>query len=240
MIKLKRRFRKTEGLSATEKDKQLGLALADEIDKAISRQKQRPRGKHFQIDGKKSPCLIRRVHDVVEERHNHRIVLLETKAYPDPKKPTTTELQVLVRLMLEEMRLEFTMGREVKIFNRAHHMVPVLVVSVYLGGQARVITGNLHANMGSLIQWALPVVRGDTTRTVPMPSIAEEEWEELAGKSLLTPSYPLRRFSSIFNFACSQCLTPALVQNTKKKTEATKSCQSIPIVMVTFFTDFAI
>lgn len=71
------------------------------------------------------------------------------------------------------------------------------MVTTFLGGQVRVIWGyldsqklqvqlselrqfkssSLYKDLADVIQWALPVVRGDTTLHIAMPSIAESEEE---------------------------------------------------------------
>ncbi|CAI7588389.1 unnamed protein product [Penicillium manginii] len=143
-------------------------------------------------------CRIRRAVEVVEERRNHRMALLQMSAHADPDKPTATELQVLLRLMKDgdwERRVRWQLdNKKVTMHKKTHHVVPVLLVTTFLGGQVRVVWGyfdqklkvqytelrqftssNLGKSLDDLMMWALPVVPEYTTHFLPMPSIAETD-----------------------------------------------------------------
>ncbi|KAJ5570457.1 uncharacterized protein N7459_009887 [Penicillium hispanicum] len=142
------------------------------------------------------------------DRQSHRIITLGTNTYPEPR-PSIQEVETLITFIQEAM---YRPGKQIpntrwrhrhpdadprKPYPKYHHLVPVLVVSFYLGGQARVLYGvfdgtlriqytevqritteNFDEKMMQLLRWALPAMHADTTDIVTLPAIEEGEEEE--------------------------------------------------------------
>ncbi|KAJ5403224.1 hypothetical protein N7509_003095 [Penicillium cosmopolitanum] len=195
LMKTRSRFLHAEKDRDSEKDLKLLQALAHEIDIQLGRhyrelevQNAAPyewedilnssRDGKLKFNNTQSCCRVRRAVEVVEERRNHRMALLQMNAHANPDKPTVTELQVLLQFMKDgdwERRVWWRLNdKNVSMHNKTHHVVPVLLVTTFLGGQVRVIWGyfdqklkvqytelqqftssNLGKSLDDLMMWAL-------------------------------------------------------------------------------------
>lgn len=134
-------------------------------------------------------------------RASHRVVQLYLNKPAQPLRPTFVELQYLIAVMRDILPDPNTFTHPERVhFNTLHHTAPVLMLVVYPGAQARIISGyndyqTLHiqysdlkqfteetffTEMKELLTWTLPCCKWDTTTPPQMlmfDESEEDEWE---------------------------------------------------------------
>ncbi|KAJ5875690.1 uncharacterized protein N7473_013037 [Penicillium subrubescens] len=141
----------------------------------------------------------------VEHRHGARVITLVPEAYPNPARPSSTEIQVLITVITQGLRqqsIEFGLSdpraRTKLHLDSVNYVIPTLIISVYPGAHVRVLYGymvnnelhlhftelqqfnndNFPSMMEETLRWAFPIARGQAAKLITLPDLMEIDEED--------------------------------------------------------------
>ncbi|KAJ5355490.1 uncharacterized protein N7496_012702 [Penicillium cataractarum] len=145
----------------------------------------------------------------MEYKQGARVITLAPEAYPDPVRPSATEVEVLIAIITQGLRqqsddlgLSNSRIRNILHLGFVNFVIPALIISVYPGAQVRVLYGymvnnqlylhftklqqftenNFQKMLEATLLWAFPIARGQAAKLITLPDIMEEEQEAVEGE----------------------------------------------------------